>query len=534
MVTAQSRLLVRADAGPNIGTGHVMRTLALGQAWKQRGGSVTFVCGHLPRGLIKRIEAEDFQLFQIKNDHSDAADARETADIASVVQPDWLVVDGYGFDDVYQRAVIAPQRKLLVVDDFGHAAHHFADLVLNQNVYASPRQYPDSCRGKILAGPQYILLRNEFGHRKYKNAAEPKRIAREACRILVSFGGADPDNWTLKSLQVLSELKHKRLIVDCVVGACYPHAAELDKFKKSANMSLRTHRNVDRMSQLMSRVDLAVTAGGSTCYELAHCGVPAIVASIAENQFAISNAMNERGIMISIDEPSSAHAASAEKCFNEKRLKRAIGGLINNPGQRKVMSDQGQRLVDGNGAQRIARTMAAGSFTLRMATMEDSDVMWHWRNDPEVRSVSFDDSPIPFDSFRRKLRSQLNQPQSQVWIAEDSHGQRIGQIQFEETDNADSSVISVILDQTRRGKGLGTLLISRACEEFFKLSDSETVVAQIKPGNVASEKAFRAAGFCGIQPAIVNGKMALQSVLDRTSDGRTSRLAAAGKNRRSA
>lgn len=179
------------------------------------------------------------------------------------------------------------------------------------------------------------------------------------------------------------------------------------------------------------------------------------------------------------------------------------------------MSDQGRRLVDGKGAQRIAKTMSAGTISVRLATMEDANTMWHWQNDPEVRSVSLDDQPIPFAVFTHTLRQCLSDRQTQIWIAEDSLQQPIGQVRFEANNASQPPLISIIVDQARRGRGLGALLVSRACEDFFRCSNSKTVMAQIKPGNVASEKAFRAAGFLGIEPAIVNGKMAIQFLLDR-------------------
>ncbi len=517
MSTSQSKLLIRADAGPTVGTGHVMRTLALGQSWARNGGQVTFVCGDLPRGLVKRIENENFDVYQIQNGNCDGADAKDTSEIASVVQPGWIVLDGYRFDDTYQQSVRAGSRaRLLVVDDYGHASHSHADLILNQNVYASSSQYANSSRAKVLAGPQFVLLRNEFD-RDAAAAMKSKKIVAEARRILVTFGGADPDNWTLKTLQILSDLNRKKLIVDCVAGACYTHFAELQMFKKSANMSLRIHRNIDRMSQLMERVDLAITAGGSTCYELARCGVPSIVASIAANQIPIARTLHDAGVMVSIDENGSRK----EPCkLNGTRLKQAIRKLINDPDQRRSMSQDGRRLVDGKGATRIIRTMSASAFSVRAATEKDAEVLWRWQNDPEVRSVALNKKPRTAAAFASALRKQVADPSFSVWIAENEQKEPVAGISFAAATDTTASCVSVIVNQAQRGRGLGTILIRRACEQFFNTGTNgncNSVIAQVKAGNVACEKAFRGAGFAGIQPAIVNGKMAHQFELERAA-----------------
>ena len=93
------KLLVRAHAGPSVGTGHVMRSLALGQAWKRLGGSVAFAGGELPIGLIAKIQAESFDYYRLDNTLCDRLDAAETAEIARELEADWIVLDGYQFDD---------------------------------------------------------------------------------------------------------------------------------------------------------------------------------------------------------------------------------------------------------------------------------------------------------------------------------------------------------------------------------------------------------------------------------------------------
>lgn len=524
MKQATNQLLIRADVGPGVGTGHLMRTIALGQAWSQNGGEVTVVCGEIPRGLLRRIEAEKFSVQILQNSLCDEADSSELLDVVTSITPNWIVVDGYRFDDEYQKATKTSGSQLLVLDDYQHAQHHHADLILNQNIYADLDQYETSSHSKILAGPSYALLRDEF------SKLTPKRTAVEARRLLVTFGGADPDNWTLKTLQSLSDLERKRMVVDCVVGACYSNTRELDIFKKSANMNLRIHRNVDRMTTLMSRVDLAITAGGSTCYELARCGVPAVVIAIADNQIPIACAMDDQGIMVSIAGDSG------------NTLGTTINQLLKDPVAREAMSKRGQSLVDGRGAQRIVGEMVSMQdannriqiapvdavseeksmsptrsleFNFREASIEDAKSILQWRNDPEVRSVSFHNDFISLADHQQWMAEKLADANTKIWISEDEAGKAIGQLRFDFSQNGEQAVISIIVDQARRGRGFGRMLITSSTRKIFATTKTQTIIAQIKPGNTASERAFRAAGFRAIEPTIVNGKMALQYSLDR-------------------
>jgi RimJ/RimL family protein N-acetyltransferase len=226
--------------------------------------------------------------------------------------------------------------------------------------------------------------------------------------------------------------------------------------------------------------------------------------------------MHRNGVMISIDEhqPESGKEAP-ESAPRETRLIKAIARLIDDPERRRDMSQRGMQLVDGRGAPRIAQKMAASLYPFRAATPADAERMWRWRNDPEVRSVSFNRELIPFDSHQSWLQQRLNDPQSIIRISEDINGMAVGQVRFELVDEGQTALISIIVDQTRRGRGLGTLLIAAGCQELFKNHTASRIIAQVKPSNAASEKAFRAAGFQAIEPTIIGGKMALQFVFER-------------------
>jgi len=287
-------------------------------------------------------------------------------------------------------------------------------------------------------------------------------------------------------------LNRKRLIVDCVIGACYAHLRELETFKKTANMSLRIHRNVNHMSTLMEHVDLAISAGGSTCYELARCGVPGIVVSIADNQVPVAQAMDDYGTMVSVDRESN-HLMSDPVEERTKRLKKIIRRILNDFELRQTMSNRGMTLVDGQGGSRIAKEMAAHLFSFRLATAEDAEMLLNWRNDPEVRSVSFNDAAIELDSHIKWLGRRLNDPNTAIWVAENRDRRPVGQVRFELNDSGTQAIVSIIVEQSMRGRGVGKVLIALASEEFFESSSASEIVAQIKPGNVASEKAFKAA-----------------------------------------
>ena len=345
MPLSQMRLLIRADAGPKIGTGHVMRMIALGQAFLRKGGMVSFVASDLPVALRRRLESSGFDVVTLPNCCDRLQDAVAVRELMALRRPDWVALDGYDFDDQYQEIVAAGESKLLVMDDDGHASHQHCDVLVNQNLGAKRSDYETIPGRTVLAGGAYTLLREEFF--RINNPVARRRPR----RVLVTFGGADPDNWTLRTLQALADLQDRRLAVDCVIGPAYQHVAELRTFQQHARLNLKFHDNVQRMASLMQRVDLAVTAGGSTCYELARCGVPAVVVAIADNQRRVARAMDDCGAMVSIDRDDCG-------VDHSQQLVDQIGRLLSESECRLHMSRAGRQLIDGQGAARVVNQMA--------------------------------------------------------------------------------------------------------------------------------------------------------------------------------
>jgi spore coat polysaccharide biosynthesis predicted glycosyltransferase SpsG len=163
-----STLLIRADASVSIGTGHIMRMIALGQAWQAQGGEVHFFCAEITPALEQRLASEGFHLSRIHSPLGSQEDLSETIHLISeTLQVDRqnarVVLDGYHFGSGYQLGIKAAGFKLLVVDDYGHADFYHADWVLNQNISAREELYakrsPDT---KLLLGPKFVMLRKEF------------------------------------------------------------------------------------------------------------------------------------------------------------------------------------------------------------------------------------------------------------------------------------------------------------------------------------------------------------------------------------
>lgn len=340
-----SKLVVRVDASTQIGAGHLMRSLALAQEWTRAGGTVVFAMHAPPPFAVERLIAEGFDLQEVSAPPGSPEDADRTRAIARRVQAHALVVDGYAFDSAYQAHVHDPAWTLLCLDDYGHAGHYHADLVLNQNLGASRGRYAQrEPYTRLLLGARYAMLRQEFWPYRGLRRTPPER----AKRVLVTLGAGDPDGATLKALNALTSLEWEDLDATVVIGGANPHAREIGRAAARVRGQVAVVTDVRNMAPLMAGADLAIAAGGSTCWELAFMGVPAVVFVTADNQTDVARQLHLRGL---------ARVLGRHEEISPADIAAATGALIHNPEERRMMIARGQALIDGAGGDRVVRAI---------------------------------------------------------------------------------------------------------------------------------------------------------------------------------
>jgi len=334
-------LLIRTDASTQIGTGHLMRCLALAQAWQDTGGQVFFVMATKSPPLEARLHSEGIKVIHLPVQLGSLDDATQTADFARQVGAKWVVVDGYHFGADYQRAIKERGLRLLFIDDSGHAEHYYADLLLNQNIYAHGGLYQNrEPYTRLLLGTRYVLLRREFlKWRRWK-----RKIPEVARKILVTMGGSDPDNVTLKVIQALHQVEVDGLEAIVVVGGSNPHYKKMQSAIQGSRFPIRLESNATNMSELMVWADVAVSAGGTTVWELVFMRIPVIGLSRAEQEEILLEHSTKYGISVNLGK---------HLYVQSQRIALVITALAYNKAQRLAMSRAGRSLVDGLGSERV-------------------------------------------------------------------------------------------------------------------------------------------------------------------------------------
>ena len=356
------KVAFRVDASLQIGSGHVMRCLALADALQATDVQCTFVCRPYPGNMLKTIRAKyscielsavlDPQNTASQGSIADYADwlgcswqsdASETSEVLRDLQPDWLIVDHYALDSRWEERVQATCGRVMVIDDLANRNHQ-CQLLLDQNLGRKPADYlqlvPPGCI--TLVGPQFALLRPEFATARHASLLRRSRTAGLG-HLLVSMGGADADNATGLILRSLGSAGlGDRCVVTVVLGQQNPWHENVAAVAATLPCETRVLVNSLSMASLMSEADLAIGAAGATAWERCCLGLPTILLTVAANQVPGARALHDAGAGLHIGGP---------ECIAEG-LPEAIGWM-RRPGALQGMGANAAAICDGLGTSRI-------------------------------------------------------------------------------------------------------------------------------------------------------------------------------------
>ncbi|MEW6607091.1 MAG: UDP-2,4-diacetamido-2,4,6-trideoxy-beta-L-altropyranose hydrolase [bacterium] len=337
MESKKDRAIFRTDGGAKIGLGHIRRCLSLAEGLSQKGIQCIFITRDIDPAVGKRIVANNHLVERLPAQADLKKDLSLTINLIKKHQPSLVITDSYGIDEHYLEQLKKLNVTLMSIDDLSKL-HFCSDIVLNQNVGAKGDDYSTERYTKLLIGPKYALLGKSLRD-KHQLKKGIKRIAQN---ILVTLGGTDPDNQTLKVVRAIKPVK-ENLRITVVIGPGYLYEEILKEEIKTDNRFIII-RDPDDIFSLMEEADLAISAGGSTCYEIACLGVPNIILSLADNQKKVANGLANYGTSVNL---------GWFKEVTEEQIKKAVEDLIKSRQKREEMSQKSKELVDGRGVERV-------------------------------------------------------------------------------------------------------------------------------------------------------------------------------------
>jgi spore coat polysaccharide biosynthesis predicted glycosyltransferase SpsG/RimJ/RimL family protein N-acetyltransferase len=476
------------------GYGHITRCLSLAQAFAERNIFPTlYVNGD-----------ENSKSFLTKNKFKIIDWLQHpTLLIAEIKNSDFLIIDSYLVGKEFYNNFSKHSKLSVYVDDNLRLDYPPA-IILNGTVNSESFPYQKETGTEYLLGGKYIPLRNEFWN------VPSRKIGVVLSSILITFGGQDIKNLTVPILKALNE-SFPTIKKRVVIGSGFELPAQIEKLKTD-NVELFYSPAAKQMRELMLSSDIAISAAGQTLYELAVTGTPTIAIAVAENQKNNITEWKKKGFLL--DMISHADLNMIRKIISQIEK-------LNSVTQRKKLCAIGKKNVDGQGARRtvqylIDRLCARQSFYLRSAANSDSHKVFGLSNDPTVRSQSINRQTIEWENHIAWYEKKINSEDYIFLLAFDKNDNFIGQVRFE-IEN-ESAVISVSISKEFRGKGLSKKILAESCTKVFSRKNSlNSIVAYIRPDNMASIGGFKAAGFNFTIDCLLNDEKFLKFTLEKKS-----------------
>ena len=439
-----------ADASPELGLGHVMRSMTLAHELAAAGCATT-ICGTgIPADLLGPTDLV-------------VPDGVDTLGAVIGLRPDFVVVDSYHVATAFFAALEHNDIAYAVIDDNGDTTARRPALVVNQNPHARPTMYRHLTGAPLLLlGPSVALLRPEFGE------IARHAPARRAGTVFVAFGGSDPRRLTGP---IAVRLASQGLTVRVAVGPVHPERAALIS-TLDAEPAVTVIEPGDYATELAT-ASVAVLAAGSSLLEAACLGTPTVAVVVAENQ--------RRPAAAALDDGLVASVLDADECLLDGSIAGAVADAIDARPRTDRMHDGGARLV----AESIIELLSS-EVRLRPATIEDAAFVFALRTDAEVQRQSFGSAPT-WEQHLEWFRLTIDDPLRRLLIVEQAAA-AVGQVRLDQV--GDHEVVSLAVAEPARGRGVG-----RGALRAATALATGDLVAHIRPDNTRSLATFSTAGF---------------------------------------
>ena len=351
------KIWIKTNANETIAIGHMRRCMTIAKELVDQGALVEFILSDdESKRILKELSDKDGIFFNARVLGATISKPEEDLKVLDEMfakdRPDFYLMDSYYLEREYFDGINALIKKHSLstrtgyIDDL-YKFDYPVDMILNYELEIPENFYS---AGKQLLGVKYAPLRRQFAKSDYE-AREHARVA------FLSSGGTDPYHVIGNILnEIYSENSPCRKVLTfndfrCLVimGALFEedYKKELREFAKE-NPSVTLFEGVSDMADIMKQADLAISAGGTTLYELCAIGVPTVVYSMADNQMEFVKAFDKAGAVRYAGDARSDH-----------RLAQKIAtwgtAAVDNKGFRKRMSESARALIDGEGAFRIAK-----------------------------------------------------------------------------------------------------------------------------------------------------------------------------------
>ena len=480
-----SRLAVfRCDASPSLGSGHVVRCHALADALREAGWTCTFASTPETAETVPALARSGHRLIELTDGACNPASLKAVLPHGC----DILVVDHYRLDAEFEVACRPWASRILAIDDLADRRHD-CDLLLDPTLGRKPADYvtltPANC--SMLLGPDFALLRPQFLAARAA-ALERRKLQHAARRILVSLGGTDPSNLSLKVLRSIT-LSGVKASVDLVSCGAASHLHELHTLAASSPLEINLHTGVEDMAGLMTNADLAVGAAGTSAWERCTLGLPSLMLITADNQ---------EGVAQSLVQAEAAVSMGPHETVTEQQLATEISALATDTHYLNKMATHAGGLCDGRGTQRTLLALLepiasreGDPVTLRLALASDEAMLLNWQSHAVTRRYARNPAVPTPDEHHAWMQSRLVNPDCLLTVVECAQ-RPAGVLRLDRQKKIGLTYeVSIFIAPERYRQGLGACALALARQ----LLPGAELIAEVRADNEASASLFTRAGY---------------------------------------
>jgi UDP-2,4-diacetamido-2,4,6-trideoxy-beta-L-altropyranose hydrolase len=483
--------VIRADAAPNLGIGHVARCLSLASVLADKGYDITFASRPGTRESAPMLDDAAVEIFEFKPDSDDETGQMKKQWPAGI---DLLVVDSYELDANFETGCRKWSQQIVTIDDLADRRHD-CDILVDSSPARQAKDYdgriPNDCN--LMLGSSHALLRPGFARLR------PSTIHRRGKpgpidRLLINFGGTDAWNLTPLVIEAVA-LSKLKCGADIMLGSGAVNQEDVKAAIAQYLPGARLHVGHSRPEQLMANADLAIGAGGGTAWERCALGLASIVIQTSGNQDSIISALDEAGAI---------WPAGHRRDLTVQKLSFLLNSVIEDDAARSAVSSRAAQLCDGLGARRVAQGILAPlakdqlRISLRPITHADGDLLLIWQQDPEIRRFFRDSNAPSAEEHLNWMTSRLADPGCCFNMI--CHGGEAAGIirldMIEATGPGTDFEVSILVGPRKQELGIGAAALGLA-RDLLPEADFH---AEVLERNIASHTLFARAGYQEITP----------------------------------
>lgn len=323
-------IIIRADANPNIGMGHIMRCLSVADAASSSGHKVTFILAD--DGVEGLVNERGYEAIVLHTDYKDME-----SEVWPEIAAELIIVDSYYVTKPYLEK-LRLRAPLVYIDDILSFPYP-VDILVNYNAYAPFAGYHELYENSGVEEPHLILGTTYAPLRAMFRGLSKKEQKRDVENVLISTGGSDVEHVALRIVEAQPTARTYHLLLGNM-------NEDKEEIRKLAGKNIVLHENVTDMKTLICSMDLAVSAAGSTLYEICACGVPLITYVLADNQIPGAQAFERLGLAINLGDMREVEDPS-------KLILSSIEMLAYDYERRVEVGQKMQSMIDGFGADRM-------------------------------------------------------------------------------------------------------------------------------------------------------------------------------------